>query len=225
MNAFFITGSGTEVGKTYVGAAILSAARAQGLRTEAVKPLMSGFDKDRLALCDAGILAIACGRQPTPATVGDICLYQFEPALSPHHAAAQIGLDLDDAAIVQFVKARLSRDADLTLVEGAGGVMSPVTYKMTHLDLMEELGLPAILVTANYLGAITHTLTALAALDARAIPIAAIIVCQPSEQSLPPEPLASELAHWRSEPSIAAPFGAEPCSLGVNLLKSMDLRG
>jgi dethiobiotin synthetase len=71
------------------------------------------------------------------------------------------------------------------LIEGAGGVMSPIAEDGTNLDLMAELGAPALLVTGSYLGAVSHTLTAIEAMKVRAVPVVAIVVSE-SEGEAPP---------------------------------------
>ncbi len=222
MSAFFVTATGTDIGKTFVSAAILSAAAANGKSVAAVKPLMSGFAPSQLENSDAGILLRACQKPVSPQTVDEICRYRFDQPVSPHFAARDAGIDLHFDGICAFVHAHLAHKKDLTLVEGAGGVMSPVTQDTTHLDLITATQLPVILVTANYLGAISHTLTALAAIDHRNLKIAAIIVNEPTAESPPAQELADELTRWRRENVRVARFSSTPDpKIGQSLLHAI----
>ena len=221
MSAYFVTGSGTEIGKTYVSAAILTAARAQGRSVSPVKPLMSGFSAGELGASDAGILAAACGLQPTPETIGDICLHSFEPPLAPNVAAREAGVKIDEDRLIHFAKERIPPPPALTLVEGAGGVMSPATDTLLQLDLAVRLELPAILVTASYLGAVSHTLSAVAALENAGVPIAAIVISQPRADEGDPDEFLPELARWCDHRLIPAAHGADPAMLGERILRAL----
>ncbi|MEM8937457.1 MAG: dethiobiotin synthase [Pseudomonadota bacterium] len=220
MTAYFVTGVGTEIGKTYVSCALLKAKRAEGAKVRAVKPLMSGFDPDDIESSDAGQLIQACGLNVNADTLADVCAHSFVPPVAPNLAARQAGVSLEDGAILQFIRARLASDA-FTLVEGAGGVLSPVTDTLNHAGLIAALNLPAIVVGANYLGAISHTLSALEALDKRGIPIAAMVVSQPTPDAPPPQALIEEISRFRAAPYVSAPFGADPQSLGANVAKTI----
>ncbi len=221
MRAYFVTAIGTEIGKTHVASALLRAWARAGREVSALKPLMSGFSPDALEESDAGRLLQACGRPVTADTVAGICAFQFEAPLAPNVAARREGLALNYANVRAFAEARLAAmTVDRALVEGAGGVMSPVTDDRLHVHLMADLGRPAILVAAPYLGAISHTLTACAALDAAKIQISAIVVSQPDPASPPPEDLIHELRAWRAEPFVALPHGAADASQLAEILES-----
>jgi dethiobiotin synthetase len=203
----FVAGSGTELGKTHVAAALIRLRRVRGLVTRPVKPLMSGFDPARLADSDAGRLLAACGLEATPAAIDAVCLHRFPEAVSPHLAARAAGVTLDFDAILRFCSDRLSGPAT-ALVEGAGGVLSPLTDATSQADLMVALRLPVLLVSANYLGAISHTLTALEALTARGLEVRALAVSQPSPQHAAPAALADEIAGRSGVECFAFPHGA-----------------
>lgn len=101
-------------------------------------------------------------------------------------AARREGVDLRISTLTDFCRAGLAASAaDLMLVEGAGGVMSPMAEDGTGLDLMATLGLPSVVVGGSYLGAISHTLTAIETLRARGLPIAAVVVSQSGEPDAP----------------------------------------
>lgn len=182
----FISGAHTDVGKTYVACAILRAVRAKGLSVEALKPVVSGFDPQDWGQSDPGRLLAALGRPLTSETLDAISPLRFDAALSPPMAARLQGYDLRLGQLTDFCRAGLAASAaDLTLVEGVGGVMSPISEDATGLDLMLALGLPTVLVGGSYLGAISHTLTAIETLRARGLAIKAVVVSQSSDPDAP----------------------------------------
>lgn len=182
----FVSGAHTDVGKTYAACAILRAARAEGLAVEALKPVVSGFDPDDWAQSDPGRLLAALGRPLTQETLNAISPLRFAAALSPPMAARLEGRDLRLAELTDFCRTGLATSkAGLTLVEGVGGVMSPIAEDATGLDLMLALGLPTVLVGGSYLGAISHTLTAIETLRGRGLPIHAVVISQSAEPDAP----------------------------------------
>ena len=107
------------------------------------------------------------------------------------------------------------------LVEGAGGVMSPATDKITHIDMMAHLRLPIIFVSDVYLGAVSHSLTALEALDRRDLTVSAIVINQASAASTAPEALAAELSRFRNEPFFTLSFGGDATQTGEALFSAL----
>ncbi len=186
MRQLFVTGAHTDVGKTYVACAMLRAARARGLSVAALKPAVSGIDEADWAQSDPGRLLAAMGRPLTLAELDAIAPLRFTAPLSPPMAARLEEVDLRISTLTDFCRAGLAASAaDLMLVEGAGGVMSPMAEDGTGLDLMVSLGLPSVVVGGSYLGAISHTLTAIETLRARGLPIAAVVISQSGEPDAP----------------------------------------
>ncbi|MFN4184816.1 MAG: dethiobiotin synthase [Hyphomonas sp.] len=217
MRSYFVTATGTDIGKTYVSTQLISAWRAQGFVTQATKPVMSGFAEDALEHSDAGRLLTALGRDVTPASVSEICLHRLAPPLAPNVAMRLAGVKQDYAEILRFVEARLKRDADCHLVEGAGGVMSPLTDEKLQIDLMADLQLPIILITAPYLGSISHTLTSLDALKTRGLSVSAIAISQPSVHGSDLTSFSDELNRFRDLPVFEVPYGNDAAALGSAL--------
>ncbi len=207
MRSYFVTATGTDIGKTYVSAALLSAWRAQGQAVAATKPLMSGFDEGALEQSDAGRLLAAMGRAVTPASVSEVCLHRLAPPLAPNVAMRQAGMAQNYNQILGFVEDRLKAGNGWHLVEGAGGVMSPVTDETLQIDLMADLQLPVILVTAAYLGSISHTLTALEVLQARGLSVAAVVVSEPSVHGNDVYSFAGEIRRFRDVNLFTVPHG------------------
>tara|TARA_R110002072_G_scaffold28732_3_gene91976 strand:+ start:913 stop:1563 length:651 start_codon:yes stop_codon:yes gene_type:complete len=163
---FFFTGTGTDIGKTHVLCALLRARRATGQQTRVLKPVASGFDPDALSATDTIRLLRANGQALNAQTVQAMTPWRFKTAISPDMAARLESRELRLAPLVNWCLDHLD-PAGPTLIEGAGGVMSPIAEDGLNLDLIRELDARAVLVAGNYLGTISHTLTALRALDGR----------------------------------------------------------
>ena len=219
MRGYFVTATGTDIGKTYVSARLIEAWRSRGIRAEATKPLMSGFAEDALEQSDAGRLLVAMGREVTPESVSEICLHRLTPPLAPNVAMRQAGIAQDYNEVLGFTQRRLAADADVHLVEGAGGVMSPLTDETLQIDLMADLQLPIILVTAPYLGSISHTLTAIDALHARGLAIVALVVSQPSVAGADLQSFIDEVSRFRQLPVAGMPYGAGAKNLDLFLMQ------
>ena len=211
MRTLFIAGAGTDVGKTWVTAALARALVAAGSTVAVFKPVASGYDPAHPEESDAGRLLASLGREPTPENIHDVCPLRFAEPLSPPAAARREGVTLSFETLADSCRARIAAGgADVLLIEGVGGLMSPLTDETTGLDLMAALGAPAVLVGGTYLGGISHLLTALEVLKARELPVAALV----ASESPPPAPgFAETVADIRrfvgDTPLFAAPRGDE----------------
>lgn len=208
--ALFVAGAHTDVGKTFCACALARAARARGLAVEAFKPVVSGFDPDVWTDSDPGRLLAALDRPLTTEALDAISPLRFRAPLSPPMAARLEGVDLRLAALEGFCREGLAASrADLVLVEGAGGVMSPMAEDATCLDLMIVLRLPVLLVGGSYLGSISHTLTAIETLRSRDLPIVAAVISESGDPDAPDfrETVASVAAFAGGLPVLAAPRG------------------
>ncbi|WP_294532475.1 dethiobiotin synthase [uncultured Rhodoblastus sp.] len=210
---YFITSTGTGIGKTYVTAALIRQAKALGLTVAATKPVISGFDKREIAASDTGAILAALGEDLSPENVEKISPWRFAAPLAPSLAARAEGRSLDCAALFAQGRAFLRQDADLLLIEGVGGVMVPLDANNTVLDWVVALGAPTVLVVGDYLGTISHTLTAVEVLRMRGVELAAIVV----SQGLANEPFSyapSEIAHRIAPlPVLRLPYAAQGESL------------
>jgi dethiobiotin synthetase len=176
VSAVFVTGTGTDIGKTFVTAALIHALRQRGRAVDALKPVVSGFDPAQLATSDPGLLLSALGHPPTAEALDRIAPWRYAAPLSPDMAARLEGRPLDFAALLAFTRRAVSAASDILLIEGVGGVMVPLNEAHTVLDWMAALSLPVLLVGGSYLGAISHALTALDALARRDLRLQAMIV-------------------------------------------------
>jgi dethiobiotin synthetase len=210
MTSVFVTAIGTDCGKTHVSAAILRELVRLGRPALALKPLMSGYAPARLEESDAGRLLLATGRPVTPETVAEICWKSFTEWSAPNVAARRAGVALDYAEMLAFTTERLEAHEGVALVEGAGGVMSPLMDTHTNLDLMDDLRLPVVLMVSNYLGAVSHTLTALEVMWSREIDVKTIVVTQSLPDVGLAAPMIDELARWTKIPLMEAGFSRTP---------------
>src|SRR5712671_2356404 len=176
MTAIFVTGTGTDVGKTFVTAGLIRHLRAIGRPVEALKPVVSGFNPDAPAASDPGFLLAALDRALTQAEIERISPWRFRAPLSPDLAAAREGRNLDYKRLVEFSRQAILAAKDVLLIEGIGGIMVPLDDRHTVLDWMTVLRIPVILVTGSYLGTLSHTLTALHVLAQRNIEVSSIVV-------------------------------------------------
>ena len=154
-----MTGTDTGVGKTYVTALIAGMLRHSGRRVGVYKPVASGclWQDERLISEDAIRLWQAAGR---PGSLEAVCPQRFAAPLAPPLAAAAEGRQVDPLLLRSGLQYWLDH-ADVVLIEGAGGLMSPVTDNEFVADLAEDFGFPLLVVAANVLGVINQTLQTL----------------------------------------------------------------
>jgi dethiobiotin synthetase len=196
----FVTGTDTGVGKTRISAALAQLLSERKLIVRPRKPVESGClrEGDRLVPDDAGTLQ-AAARSDEP--LERICPYSFEPALSPERAAALAGtsLTLDEvrAACLQSVA-----ENDFLMVEGAGGFYSPLASGVLNADLAAALSLPVLLVAADRLGCIGHTLMAVEAINRRGLVLAGVVLNRIDPHGDPLMDNATDLSRWLGQPVI-----------------------
>ncbi|MFT4251226.1 MAG: dethiobiotin synthase [Caulobacter sp.] len=175
MSGLFVAGTGTDIGKTHVACALIRSLRARGVAVDAFKPVVSGFDPADPSASDPARLADALG---DPTALPRISPRRYLAPLAPNLAARLEGETLRIEDLAADCRAALAGAHDLMLVEGAGGVMSPLTDEATNLDLIAALDLPVLLIAGSYLGTISHVLTALVALRARGAAVAAVVMSE-----------------------------------------------
>jgi dethiobiotin synthetase len=158
-DGLFITGTGTGVGKTYVAALIARALRESGARVGVYKPVTSGCELrgGKLVSPDAVALWQAAGQ---PGMLEQVCTQLFAAPLAPHLAARAEGRQVDAGQLRRGID-YWRETSDFVIVEGAGGLMSPISDQDYNADLADEFGFPLVVVAANELGAINATLQTL----------------------------------------------------------------
>jgi len=162
--AYFVTGTDTEVGKTTIAAGLLHAARLTGLSTAAAKPVASGCVRTSDGLRNDDALALL-GECSLALAYDEVNLFAFAPAIAPHLAAREAGVELSVARLLPAVRRVLDKGADFSLVEGAGGWRVPLTGRENLSDLAIALRLPVILVVGVRLGCINHALLSVEAIE------------------------------------------------------------
>lgn len=172
----FITGTDTGVGKTVVTAAILAWLRHQGLKTGVMKPLETGVERECSSAANSDALFLMeCG--DIQDDLSEVCPIRLKPAASPYQAALIENRTLEPETIVAAYRT-LSEQYDWMLVEGIGGVHVPITRDYRVVDLMRDLGLPAVVVTRYQLGTLNHTLMTLDVLKQNNISVRGVIFNQ-----------------------------------------------
>ena len=210
---FFITSPGTDIGKTFITAAMVRQAKALGRSAAAYKPVISGFDAEKPEKSDTGILLHGLGRLITADSIERVSPWRYELPLAPPMAArVEERPTLDFNKLVSFSREVIDGPEHIVLIEGAGGVMSPLDGKHTVLDWIEACGIPVVVVSGSYVGTISHTLTALAVVQQRKIPIHALILDESEESGVSLDATAAELKRWIHAPII--PVGRRSCPDG-----------
>jgi dethiobiotin synthetase len=169
-DALFVTGTDTGVGKTVVGCAIAEALRRRHVAIGVMKPIETGVGPQ--GPLDAISLAEAAG-------VADpldlVCPQRFALPAAPSVAADHEGRTVDLAAIRE-AHAELARRHSYLLIEGAGGLLVPITAGFSMIDLAAEFGAPLVVVTRASLGTINHTLLTLEAIERRGLRLAGVVI-------------------------------------------------
>lgn len=171
---YFVAAVGTDIGKTF----LVEKLCRDLVEATAIKPIASGFSDYDLN-SDTAKIIIALDLKITPENFNEISPWRFTEASSPHFAAKSYGAEIDFLAVKNFCDKKIAtaqQSGNYLFVESAGGIMTPINDQKTFLDLATELKIPLLLVTANYLGAISHTLSAVEAIKARGLEIEKIII-------------------------------------------------
>ena len=164
----FVTGTDTDVGKTAVAVAIVRGLVSAGRRVGVYKPVATGGMRDAIALWEAA------GR---PLAVDRVCPQVFSSPISPPRSARAGGHDVDDDLLAQGIEPWLG-GFDVVVVEGAGGLCSPLSPSRSNADLAAVLGLPLVVVDAARLGTIGRTLATVTAARSLGLSIAAVALSQ-----------------------------------------------
>ncbi len=202
MSAYFVTATGTDIGKTFVTAGLVRRLREIDREAHALKPVVSGFTREAAVTSDSGVLLEALGQPVTDETLDAISPWRFAAPLSPDMAAAREGRTVDFDGVVQFCRDAIATHRGTLFIEGVGGVMVPLDARHTVLDWIAALAVPTIVVAGTYLGTISHTLTALDVLARRGIKVAALVLNQSTDSPVPPAETIASLVRFAPIPSI-----------------------
>jgi dethiobiotin synthetase len=216
MRGFFVTGTGTEVGKTVVAAAVANTARAEGARVAVFKPAVSGLKDYPLRsevwecaaqLPDHALLRLAAGSRQGD---DEIAPYRYGPPFSPHLAAELPGEEIDPDRLRGAALAA-TEDADLLICEGVGGFLVPLRASYLVRDFARDLGLPVVIAAPPGLGTINHTLLTIEAVRDAGLEVATVVLTP-----WPDRPAAMELSNRQTIERLG--------SVPVEALPRLDLR-
>lgn len=212
--AWFVTGTDTEVGKTFATCALLTAFRARGFGALGMKPVAAGVDADGRNEDVVRLQAASSSSAP----VDLVNPYRFAPAIAPHVAARDAGVQIEFERIRQAL-VELRKLADIVLVEGVGGFRVPLDNRLDTADLAVALGLPVILVVGLRLGCINHALLAGEAIATRGLNLAGWIANSIDPSMLRPEASVDALRARISAPLLGIlPHSADPQSVSHHLV-------
>ncbi len=177
VQSYFIIGTDTNVGKTYVASQLIQHFVAAGYKTIGMKPIASGGElAENGELNNEDVLTLKAASNIQTAN-NLISPYAFAPAIAPHIAAQQEGVSIRIDAIQQAYM-QLTKLAEVVIVEGAGGFFVPINAKQTLADVAVALNIPVILVVGIKLGCINHALLTVEAIQARGLSLAGWVANQ-----------------------------------------------
>lgn len=185
MSGLFITGAGTEIGKTFVTCALIHQLRRERRQLRALKPVISGYDPKHPGDSDSGRILAALGELVSHEAVTRISPWRYLAPIAPNMAAKREGRPVNLTELTAFCYDAIQIPDTITLIEGVGGVMAPVTDGHTVMDWMVALGCPALLVAGSYLGAISHALTAVSTMESRGVAVVGVVVSESVENPVP----------------------------------------
>jgi dethiobiotin synthetase len=178
-NGVFIAGTDTGVGKTVVTAALVTLLRREGLDAAPMKPVQTGCPRgearQRVPPDLEFVLQAAGMADCSSADRLLMCPYRFKAPCSPHLAAQREGREIDVGYVGECFNA-LCRTRDVVVVEGAGGILVPLTADRMMLDLAAQFGIPVVLVSRPGLGTINHTLLSLREMDRGGVRVLGVVL-------------------------------------------------
>jgi len=193
---YFVTSTGTDIGKTFVTAGLIRYLRESNQPVTAFKPIVSGYDSSVAETSDPAVLLSALGRPVTADEVERIAPWRFRAPLSPDLAAAREGRRVDFEKLIAFSRTAIAAATGPLFIEGVGGIMVPLDGQRTVLDWMTALDIPLLLVVGGYLGTISHTLTALDVLAQRKLTVAAIVVSESGRDTVELDDTVASIARF-----------------------------
>jgi len=209
MNGIFITGTDTDVGKTYIATLLARHLQQQGTNVIPRKPVESGClrEGDELIPADAAALKNAAGYA---GSLAQVCPFRFEPAISPLRAAHLARQALTTAKVADACRSGVNAEKDFLLLEGAGGFYTPLCEDGLNADLAQLLGLPVLLVAEDKIGCINQVLLNVQAIKTRELKVQAVVLNQTANYE--DNPLMNnleDLSDLLSCPVIVHPYQSE----------------
>lgn len=200
---YFIVATGTDAGKTFLLSKICQKLREKNIACDAIKPVASGFLEGDLQSDSAQILQ-SLGQKFSIKNVENITPWRFNAPLAPSIAAKIENRDINFEELKNFCRDKiLQTQSEFFFVEGAGGIMTPISDDKTFLDLICAIKIPVLLLSQNYLGAMSHTLCAVEVLKSCKIAIEAIIINDYQDSSVNIFDTIAEIKKFSSIKTVA----------------------
>lgn len=218
---FFISATGTEIGKTFISCAFSSQLVKKQYDIACIKPIISGWEDGNEAMDTIQILK-AVGKEVTAENIDKISPWRFKAPLSPDMAAELENSEINFDELVSFCQ---KDTPEILLIEGAGGAFVPINKERTHADLIKALDIGVILVSGTYLGTISHTISCIKALHAEGIKIHCVILNE-SKGGVDIDMTAKTLENFTSIPIIKSHFVEKkdnPWQYADDLTQILDL--
>ena len=166
--AYFVAGTDTDVGKTFVSVGLLQALNAAGKTTVAMKPVAAGTNADGKNEDAVALMAAMSANLPYQ----QVNPVLFDEPIAPHIAAEKAGKRMNAERLVGFARGLAMQPQDVLLIEGAGGWLCPINNKETLADVAKRLNCPVILVVGVRLGCLNHALLSVESIRAAGLPLA-----------------------------------------------------
>ncbi|MCD6034442.1 MAG: bioD [Rickettsiales bacterium] len=228
MKSFFITATGTNIGKTFVTTSLCRELRGRSIQAHALKPVISGWDVND-PTTDTHQLLGSLGLPITTDMIEAVSPWRFTAPLSPDMAAKAEPKEAPTVAALsnfcqEIIASEKAKYTSYLFIEGVGGVMVPLNSHETQLEWIKNLGIPVVLVTGSYLGTLSHTLTALTTLEQAKIPVAAVIVNETPESTVGLEATAESLRHFSDAAIITLPYAGQNVEKVLEILENYPFR-
>ncbi|MGD9591208.1 MAG: dethiobiotin synthase [Candidatus Berkiella sp.] len=227
MTGIFISATGTEIGKTYITQQLLHYDSTHEQCLSASKPIISGWpqSKEEIQHTDTAILLRAQHLPLTDVHIQQCSPWRYTAPLTPSMAGKLEGKTIDEKMLILHCQRRIEqakKQDKIHLIEGVGGIMAPITDKMTCLSWLKQLECCCILVTGTYLGALSHTLTAHSALTCQQIPVHAVIVNETPNSTVSLAQTVDALSNFLAPLAVLAlPFSS--CEEDIAMIYSRTL--
>ena len=179
----FITSTGTDLGKTYCFIEILKELSCRKIITNAYKPILSGFNFDNIVDSDSYKILQTRNMMPDINHIKEITPWLFKSAIAPSIAAIKENKTLKYEEVLKWCLKK-SNKSGINIFEGAGGVLVPIEGKKTILDLIQELECKVVLVAGNYLGSVSHTISAIKNIQHENIEIINVIINKNTDNNI-----------------------------------------
>ncbi len=213
MTAIFVTGTGTDIGKTYVTAGLIRHLRGAGRNVSVLKPLSTGFHPAEAEGSDSGVLLKALGKPVTMDEIERINPWRYAAPLSPDIATRRENRAVPVDDVIAFCQRAIAANTGTLLIEGVGGIMVPLDERRTTLDWIGSLGIPLLVVTGSYLGTLSHTLTCLDVLARRGLTVKGLVINETPGSAVTLSDTAATLTHFvKPMPMMALPRNPEPAA-------------